>query len=119
MTLPNFLIIGAAKLTEAGEQPGNSVANDFKSFEQVFTGADVIIAIWENSTSAVVDPEIPVDNDKDNLGRLIKNFQVGVVRKGLFVEENVNTQFSKTAELDAQSATAQTSFYSVTYYFEN
>lgn len=102
------LVGGNVNNTEVGEIDNNYNPTSFQTYQKLFTGKDNLLAVWRESTSAVLE------NDTDL--QLVKQFQVGKFWEGVQVQQTNNKQYSQSSQ-DTQFI-QQTIEQNITLYFE-
>ena len=99
---PFTIILGDVNTTETGYKDNYSIPNDYTSFAKVFTGAEAILAVWDESFSLTPSDAIKnqTKGDESNVADYYytKEFKVGDSFKGIWISDHLSLDFTASAQ---------------------
>lgn len=113
---PFVLFLGAVKNTNYGEVKNVEPATQ-TTFQQIFSGQDDVLAVWEDSTTSKLDENNDtLPNEEKNAAKV---FNVGRTLKGMMSSEQGLSTFAKKQDPSLADFTTQQAAVSVSIIFED
>ena len=123
---PFRIILGEINSTNSGYRSDYSTPNNYSYFSQVFTGRNSILAIWENSYTAVEQnnpsnvftaEELREGNSENNVkmwnGK--KKFKIGTVINGYIQSSTLTANITANAQNQVENQTSRAYEFTVIY----